>query len=95
VQRNANQQPDKHWEKRPHEEVRLTEASGHWTTSSMPSARITRIWATPCGTAETSSIPSRMADRSSLYHLPDHEEGLVSPGGLSNRKGEGWSIPAR
>jgi hypothetical protein len=61
----------------------------------MPSARITRIWATPCGTAETSSIPSRMADRSSLYHLPDHEEGLVSPGGLSNRKGEGWSIPAR
>jgi hypothetical protein len=30
-----------------------------------------------------------MADRSSLYHLPHHEEGLVSPGSLSNQKGEG------
>jgi hypothetical protein len=30
-----------------------------------------------------------MADCSSLYHLPHHEEGLASPGGLSNRKGEG------
>jgi hypothetical protein len=76
-------------------EVRPTEASGHWTTSSMPSARITRICATPYGTAEISSIPSGMADRSSLYHLPHHEEGLASPGGLSNRKGRGWSIPAR
>jgi hypothetical protein len=70
-------------------EGHLAEASGHWTTSSMPSARITRICATPYGTAETSSIPSGMADRSSLYHLPHHEEGLASPGGLSNRKGEG------
>jgi hypothetical protein len=58
----------------------------------MPSARITKICDTPCGTAETSSIPSGMADRSSLYHLPHHEEGMASPGGLSNRKGEGWSI---
>jgi hypothetical protein len=58
-------------------------------TSSMPSARITRICTTPCGTVETSSIPSGMADRSSFYHLPHHEEGLTSPGGLSNRKGEG------
>jgi hypothetical protein len=70
-------------------EVHPAEASGHWTTSSMPSACITRICATPCGTIETSSIPSGMADRSSLYHLPHHEEGLASPGGLSNRKGEG------
>jgi hypothetical protein len=62
--------------------VHPAEVSGHWTTSSMPSARITRICA-------TSSIPSGMADRSSLYHLPHHEEGLASPGGLSNRKGEG------
>jgi hypothetical protein len=30
-----------------------------------------------------------MADHSSLYHLPHHKEGLASPGGLSNRKGEG------
>ena len=70
-------------------EVHPAEASRHWTISLMPSARITRICATPCGTAETSSIPSGMADRSSLYHLPHHEEDLESPGGLSNRKGEG------
>jgi hypothetical protein len=54
-----------------------------------------RICATPYGTVETSIIPSGMADRSSLYHLPHHEEGLASPDGLSNRKGEGWSIPTR
>jgi hypothetical protein len=30
-----------------------------------------------------------MADHSSLYHLPHHEEGMASPGDLSNRKGEG------
>jgi hypothetical protein len=64
-------------------------ASGHWTTSSTPSARTTRTCATPCGTSETSSIPSGMADDSSLYHLPHHEEGLASPGSLSSRKGEG------
>jgi hypothetical protein len=69
-------------------EVHPAEASGHWTTSSMPSARITRICATPCGIAETSSIPSGMADRSNLYHLPHREEGSASLGGLSNRKGE-------
>jgi hypothetical protein len=55
----------------------------------MPSVRITWTCATPCGTAETSSIPLGMADHSSLYHLPDHEEGLVSLGSLSDRKGEG------
>jgi hypothetical protein len=65
------------------------EASGHWMTSSMPSARITRICATAYGTTETSSIPSGMADHSSLYHLPHHKEGLASPSGLINRKGEG------
>jgi hypothetical protein len=65
------------------------EASRHWTTSSTPSARTTRTCATPCGTAKTSSIPSGMADHSSLYHLPHHEEGLASPDSLSNRKGEG------
>jgi hypothetical protein len=65
------------------------EVSGHWTTSSMPSARTTRTCATPCGTAETSSILSGMADHSSLYHLPHHKEGLASLGSLSSRKGEG------
>jgi hypothetical protein len=64
------------------------EASGHWTISSTPSARTTRICATPCETAETSSIPSGMDDHSSLYHLPHHEEGLVRPGSLDNRNGE-------
>jgi hypothetical protein len=65
------------------------EASGHWTTSSTPSAHTTRTCATPCETAETSRIPLGMADHSSLYHLPHHEEGLASPGSLTSRKGEG------
>jgi hypothetical protein len=69
-------------------EVHLAEASRHWTTSLMPSARITRICATPCGTAEISSIPSRMVDPSNLYHLPHREEGQVNLDDLSNRKGE-------
>jgi hypothetical protein len=69
-------------------EVHPTEASGHWTTSSMPSARITRICATPCGTIEISSILSGMADRSNFYHLPHREGGPASLGNLSNRKGE-------
>jgi hypothetical protein len=75
-------------------EVHPAEASGHWTTSSMPSAHITRICATPCGTAKTSSIPSGMADPSNLYHLPHREEGPVNLDDLSNRKGRRWSIPA-
>jgi hypothetical protein len=29
-----------------------------------------------------------MADCSSFYHLLHHEEGLASPGSLSNKKGE-------
>jgi hypothetical protein len=70
-------------------EVHHTEVSGHWTTSSMPSARTTRTCATPYGTAGTSSTPSDTADRSSLYYLPHHEEGLASPGSLINQKGEG------
>jgi hypothetical protein len=69
-------------------EVHPAEASGHWTTSSMPSANITRICATPYGTMETSNIPSGMADRSNLYHLPHREGGPASLGDLSNRKGE-------
>jgi hypothetical protein len=69
-------------------EVHPAEASRQWTTSSMPSARITRICATPCGTAETSSILSGMADRSNLYHLPHREEDPMSLDDLSNRKGE-------
>jgi hypothetical protein len=69
-------------------EVHPAEASGHWTTSLMPSAHIIRICTTPCGTAETSSIPSGMADPSNLYHLPHREEGLVNLDDLSSRKSE-------
>jgi hypothetical protein len=58
-------------------------------TSSTPSARTIRTCATPYGTVGTSSTPSNMAVRSSLYHLPHHEEGLASPGSLSSQKGEG------
>jgi hypothetical protein len=54
----------------------------------MPSARITRICATPCGTTETSSIPSGMADPSNLYHLPHREEGPVNLDDLNSRKSE-------
>jgi hypothetical protein len=71
------------------------EASRHWMTSSMPSAHLTRICATPYGTAESSSIPSGMADRSSLYHLPHHEEGLASPAASATGRGRGWSILVR
>jgi hypothetical protein len=64
------------------------EANKHLTTSSMPSARTTRICVIPFGTAETSSTPSGMADPSNLYHLPHHEEDLESLDNLSRRKGE-------
>jgi hypothetical protein len=69
--------------------VRLAEANGHWMTSSTPNARTTRTCATPYGTAGISSTPSDTTDRSSLYHLPHHEEGLASPDNLSSKKGEG------
>jgi hypothetical protein len=64
------------------------EVNEHWTTSSTPSARTTRICAIPFGTAETSSTPSRMADPSNLYRLPHHEEDPESLDNLSSRKGE-------
>jgi hypothetical protein len=34
-----------------------------------------------------------MADHSSLYRLPHHEESLASPGSLNSRKGEGGAFP--
>jgi hypothetical protein len=70
-------------------EVRPVEANGHWMTSSTPSVCTTRTCATPYGTIGTSSTLSDMADRSSLYHLPHHEEGPASLGSLINQKGEG------
>jgi hypothetical protein len=72
--------------------VRPVEGYGHWMKSSTPSSRITRTCATPFGTAGTSSTPSGMADHSSLYRLPHHEEGLTSPSSLSSKKGEGAEL---
>jgi hypothetical protein len=65
-----------------------TETNEHWTTSSTPSARTTRICAILFGTAEISSTPLGMADPSNLYHLPHHEENPENLGNLSSRKGE-------
>jgi hypothetical protein len=76
-------------------EVRPAEANGHLLTYLMPNARTTWTCATPYRTAGTSSTPSDMADRSSLYHLPHHEEDPASPGSLNSQKGRGWSIPTR
>jgi hypothetical protein len=70
-------------------EVHPVEASGHWTTSSMPSAYITRICATPCVTVETSNIPSGMADHSNLYHLPHREGGPDEPRRPQQQEGGG------
>jgi hypothetical protein len=64
------------------------EANEHWTTSSTPSARTTRICVIPSGTAETSSTPSGMVDPSNLYNLPHHEEDPENLDNLSSRKGE-------
>jgi hypothetical protein len=69
-------------------ERHTAEANEHWTTSSTPNARTTKICATPSGTAETSSTLSGMADPSNLYHLPHHEENLENLDNLSSRKGE-------
>jgi hypothetical protein len=57
-------------------------------TSSMPSARTTRICVILFGTAEISSTPLGMADPSNLYHLPHHEEDLENLNNLGSRKGE-------
>jgi hypothetical protein len=64
----------------------LTEANARWTTSSTPSARITRTCTTPSGTAETSSIPWGMADPSNLCLLPRHEEDLENLNSHNNRR---------
>jgi hypothetical protein len=64
-----------------------TEECRHWTKYSTPSVRTTRTCATPYRTTDTSNIPSGMADRSSHYHLPYHEESLASLGSLGKRGG--------
>ena len=64
------------------------EANEYWTTSSTPSVRTTRTCVILFGTAEISSISSGMADPSSLYHLPHHEEDPENLNNLHSKKGE-------
>jgi hypothetical protein len=64
------------------------EANVHWTTSSTPNVRTIRTCATPSGTAEISSTPSRTTDPSNLCHLPHHEEDPENLDNLNSRKGE-------
>jgi hypothetical protein len=70
----------------------LAEKCKHYMRSSTPSVYITRTCATPYETAETSNTPSGMADRSSHYHLPRHEESLASPDNLNSRKRGGVEL---
>jgi hypothetical protein len=72
--------------------VHPAEGCRHWMKSLTPSARTTRTCSTPCGTVENSNIPSGMANRSSHYHLPRHEESLASPGSLNSRKRGGVKL---
>jgi hypothetical protein len=69
-------------------EGHLAEANEHWTTSSTPSARTTRICVILFRTVEIPSTPSEMAGPSNLYHLPHHEEDPENLDNLSSRKGE-------
>jgi hypothetical protein len=66
----------------------LAEADARWTISLTPSARTTRICATPFGTAETSSIPWGTADPSNLCRLPLHEEDLENLDNPNSKRGE-------
>jgi hypothetical protein len=102
--RDTNQQLDKCWEKGLARRctlsvhlslepvVHLAEECKHWMRSSTHSICITRTCATPCRTIDTSNTPSGMADRSSHYHLPRHEESLASLGSLSSRKRGGAKL---
>jgi hypothetical protein len=97
---DANQQPDKRWEKRPREEVHAAgppasragedpvEASARWTTSSTPSARTTRTCATLFGIAGISSTPSGTADLSNLYLLLRRGEDQKNHDNPNGRKRE-------
>jgi hypothetical protein len=68
------------------------EANEHWTTSSTPSARTTRIYATPCGTAETSSIlPTLPTSTTSPTARRTRRTSTTSVAGRGRRQ----SVPAR
>jgi hypothetical protein len=81
-----NSTPPDHLPLAPKED--LVEANTRWTTSSTPSARTTRICATPFGTAETSSTPSGTADPSNLYLLLRREEDQENRDNPSRRRRE-------
>jgi hypothetical protein len=81
-------------------EVHPAEASGHWMTSSMPSARITRICATPCETAETSSIQLGEYWLVELFECtsttsPTARRARRASATSATGRGRRWSIPAR
>jgi hypothetical protein len=102
--RDMNPQPDKHWKKRPREEVHI---------AGLPA---TRACGAPRGGVRTldeiidSQCPYHkdmchtlwnckdfkhfvgMADHSSRYHLPCHKKSLAKPGSLSNRKRGGVAL---
>jgi hypothetical protein len=72
--------------------VRPAEVYEHWMKSSKPSAHTTWTCTTPYGTTGISSTPTGTTDRSSFYHLPHREEGLMSLGNLSSKRGEGVEL---
>jgi hypothetical protein len=96
---------DKGWEKRPREEVHATgppfsrargaPRGGEQTLDDILDAKCPyhkdmRHTLRNCRDFKHSI---GMADHSSLYHLPHHEEGLASPGNLSNSVGAKAKTP--
>jgi hypothetical protein len=63
----------------------------HWMKSSTPSGRTTRTDATPCGTAETSNIPSGMAEP--LPHPPPRGEPGEPRQPQHQEEGRGGAFP--
>jgi hypothetical protein len=66
----------------------LAEANARWTTSSTPSAHITRTCATPSRTVGTSNTPSGTVDLFNLYLLPRREEDLENRNNPGSRRRE-------
>jgi hypothetical protein len=71
------------------------EENEHWTTSSTPSARITRTCVILFGTIEISSTPSGMIDPSNLYHLPHTRRTRRTSTTSTAGRGRRQSVPAR
>jgi hypothetical protein len=105
--RDTNQQPDKHWEKRPREELHAAgppasharggPRGGERTLDDIldASARNTRTCATPFGTAETSSIPWGTADPSNSAASHATRRTWRTSTTPTAGGGRRWSLPAR